>query len=164
MTVSQLKALIEKVTGVGTSSQGLFFGGAELTSASATLAAAGVSSGSTVLLTDKSVGAGGGSGGVRNVVVSVPTALQSTYGSTISIAASSSTTVGELKAALGSAIGVSAGSLSLSYAGSSLSADSTTLGVAGVLNGGAIGSTLSGSAPAAQDVVRVTLPLSLIHI
>ena len=146
-TVSELKALIEEVTGIGASSQGLYFGGSELTSGSQTLSSAGLTSGGAVLLTDKSVGAGGGAAGVSHVVVSVPSALQATYGSSLSISVSSSSTVGELKAALASALGVSTGSVGLSYGGLALSSDSASLGASGVLNGGAIVATLSGPAP-----------------
>ena len=158
-TVSELKALIEEVTGIGAAFQGLYVGGSELSSGSSTLGAAGVTSGSALLLVDERAGVGGGPAGLMYVRVVPPAALQATYGNVVSIAASSSTTVGGLKAVISNAIGVSAGSLTASYGGSVLSNDESSCGGSGVPNGGLIYITMSGPAPSSPYVVSVTLPI-----
>ena len=117
--------------------------------------------GSSVLLVDESAGVGGGPAGLMYVRVVPPAALQATYGNAVSIAASSSTTVGELKTVISNAIGVSAGSLTVSYGGSVLSNDESSCGGSGVPNGGLIYLTMSGPAPSSPYVVSVTLPIGL---
>ena len=62
-TVADLKAVFELLTGMSSSSQGVSFGGSELTSDSQTLTEAGIASGSTVLLTDASSSSSGGNVG-----------------------------------------------------------------------------------------------------
>ena len=107
---------------------------------------------------------GGSTGGY--VTISVPAALQGTFGSTISIAAGPSATVGDVKAALAGALGVSASSLSLSAGGCPLddgaSLSSALLSSAGAANGDdAIDAVFSGVAPSDPFVVTLPLPPSL---
>ena len=95
-----------------------------------------------------------------HVVISVPQPLRATHGASMSIAATSGTTVGGLKATLAASLGVSVAALSTSYVstGVSLSPDSATLGSLGVLNGGSIDATMTGAAPSSPFAVTVSLP------
>jgi hypothetical protein len=122
-TIDQLKGLIEGVTGVGAASIGLSFGGSDLAAGSQTLGAAGISSGSTVVLSNLSAAST-----IEHVVVNVPANLVSTYGQTITVAADSSMTVGELKELIATALGVLPSDLSFSSGGESISSDTIYFG------------------------------------
>ena len=177
--VSSLKALLERDTGMSTSSMGVRFGGVELSDDSQ-LMHAGLASGSTLQMVEKYKATSGGGAGIDYVVITVPSALQATYGSTISLAASASTTVDELKAAMASALSLSASDLSFSNGGSTgsslsgsatlnqagerwfaLNEGSATLGSAGVANGGAIGAAYSGVVPSNPLAITLVLPEAL---
>ena len=94
-------------------------------------------------------------------MVSVPTDLVSTYGPTITVPADSGTTVGELKALVASALGVSPSDLSLSSGGTPLNSDGTTLGASGIPNGGSIDAVHSGTVPTSPYTVSVALPADM---
>ena len=91
MSVDELKALIEDVTGIGASSQGVFLGGSELSVGSQTLSGAGVSSGVSVLLSDKSVAP------PVTVLVTLPAAFVPPHESIVGVAVAPGTTVGDLR-------------------------------------------------------------------
>ena len=96
-----------------------------------------------------------------HVVIDVPAALVPTYGPTLTVAATASTTVGEVKELAATALGVGKDDLSTLFEGTPLANDETTLGGAGVPNGGSIVATLSGDAPPSPFVVSVALPAGL---
>ena len=154
-TVDSLKATLESVLGAGVAQQTLHFGGAQLENGGATLASAGIATGDTVLLGLPLPGE------VSTVVIALPASLQATFGASITLEASASDTVGELKAQLASIVGVSAAQQLLSFGGASLSADGASLGSTGVTDGSTIDLALSGAAPATPYVVTVALPPSL---
>ena len=151
-TIASLKQRIESATGLGVESQAPFFGGSELVNEVQTLSEYGLESGSTVLLTAKI--------DRFHVVIAVPAALQPTFGPTISIAASESTTVAEIKAAALTALGVPESDLKLSRNGAELKSEDT-LEASGIPNGGVIDASLTGADVPTQFTVRVALPPSL---
>ena len=119
-TVSELKALIEEVTGIGAAFQGLYFGGSELSSGSSTLGGAGVTAGSSVLLSTKNVGIGAGFSGTSAIHIPVPFILQPTFGSTLTVSVSNGTTVRQLQSVVASVLGVSPTSLTIFFGGAPL--------------------------------------------
>ena len=151
-TIASLKRLIESVTGLGVQSQAPFFGGSELVNELQTLSQYGLESGSTVLLTAKV--------DPFHVVVAVPVALQSTFGQSISIAASQWTTVAEIKAAAVAALGIPETDLVLSRGGFELKSEDT-LEASSIPNGGVIDASLTGVDVPTPFTVTVILPPSM---
>ena len=96
------------------------------------------------------------------VFILVPTALQSTYGTTITIATSGSSTVGDLQAALAAALGVAAGDLPLDNNGETMNDPSVTLD--SITAGGSLGASLNGDPPSDPFTVTVTLPPALAEL
>ena len=127
-TIGDVKARVSGVTSVATSQLSLSYAGAALTSDSATLGGVGVANlGLLVLSTSGSV-----STPPFAVHVALPTALQAAYGSTTTMATAAAASIGSLMTTLETTLGVAASQASLSFGGAALTADSTTLGSAGI--------------------------------
>ena len=120
-----------------------------------TLDAAGIVSGSTVNLVDQS----SASSLSYHVRVAIPLLLQATFGTSMGVAATTSTTLAQMRAVVADALDVSVSCLACSFNG--VGTDPSTLASLSVPDGGVLSASFSCSARPSPFTVTVGLPPSL---
>lgn len=157
-TIASLQVTIESLTGLSVANQELSFHGSKLTCGSQTLGSAGIPCGAIVHLGDSPCPAAPAVA-ERSVILSVPTALQATFGSEVRVIINDSTTVSELQALAATLFGVKPEDLTLAFGKQTLSNGAATL--LDVPNGGVVNTSLSKLTSIKPFAVTVPLPPSL---
>ena len=151
--IRDLKSSIRSTTGVSESAQQLLFGSSPLLAGQVTLSQAGIASGDTVTLSLQA----------PSVRVGIPSLLQPQFGAEVRVAASTSSSVGEVKGKLATLLSVPFDDQVLSYAGTRFEQDDSLLGLLGVPPGGKVMLSLASTsnATASDFIVRLSLPPAL---
>ena len=150
-TVADVKARVQKQTGVAPSEQTLSYDGSPMSDGALTLGSYGVQSGEAVAAAIPNPP----SALPFSVKVQMPSSLRALYGASITIPTSSSETVDDVKAAVQAITGMSAVEQQLAFGSLPLTSDTQTLGGAGIESGDTV--KLTTPSPS----VTVTLPPEL---